>query len=86
MKQFLVRKKSSVAALLLAGMLFAVPAPCFAASRSVSARVSCTVVPMIEITSQTLQAHSNLRGQFLSSESLVDRGGQKVRLVSVTAL
>jgi hypothetical protein len=75
MKQFLARKRVFWVVLLLIGMM-AVSSASFAASRSVTARISCTVVPMIEITSQTL----------LSNESLVDRGGQKVKLVSVTAL
>ena len=73
--------------MLSAGILFLQCLPAFADSRSKSVQVSCTILPMIEMSqTASLQVNSNLGNRYLTSENLVDRQGQKVRLMSVTAL
>ena len=58
-----------------------------AASKSATIQVSCTIRPMIEMAaSSAVRANSNLGKQFQMSESFVDRGSQKTKLYSLTAL
>lgn len=70
----------------LVNLSYSVPA--FAASKTASIRVSCTIKPIMEIGgSSSPAAYSNLdRRQYRMSECLQDRGSQKVRLYSLTAL
>ena len=73
--------------LMVLGVMVCDPMPALADSRAATVRVSCTVVPMIEmVQNTTLTARSNLGDQYLSNETWVDRSGQQVKLVSITAL
>ena len=81
-----LKKLSSIALPLLFVAAMLVPVPAGADSRSAAFRISCTVAPMIEMAqTNTIAARSNLGTQYLSTESLVYRDGQQIKLVSVTA-
>ena len=87
MEKYQASKKLILAVIFLAGILILQCLPAFADSRSKTIQVSCTIVPMIEMSqTASFQARSNLGNRYLSSDSLVDRQGQRVRLISVTAL
>ena len=62
----------------------------FADTRSATARVSCTILPIIEISStKTLvepAVKTNLRGNYNLTESVRKIGNDKVKLYSLTAL
>ena len=59
----------------------------FAASKSASVQVSCTIKPMIEMAATSaVRANSNLGRQYQMSENLMDRGAQKMKIYSLTAL
>lgn len=69
------------------GAVLLSPVNAWADSKSASVRISCTVVPMIEMSHQkTFSVHTNLQNRYLSSDSMVERGGQKIHLHSITAL
>ena len=71
----------TLASLLLGGTAFA-------SSKSATIQVSCTIKPMIEMASSpsSAQVNTNLGKQFQMNESFVDRGSQKTKLYSLTAL
>lgn len=52
-------------------------APGWADSRSTTVRISCTVAPMLEMTKNRV---------LTARETQVERAGQKIKLVSFTAL
>ena len=70
----------------LAGSLFCGTA--LASSKSATIQVSCTIKPMIEMAgSSSVKARSNMgKERFQMSECLMDRGSQKTKLYSLTAL
>ena len=87
MKRSLCFNKIKLVFTVLLGMMLVSPLSARADSRSATVRVSCTVVPVIEMVQKdTLGVRSNLGKQYLSNESWVDRDGQRIKLVSVTAL
>ena len=87
MTKYLYFVKINLAFTLLVGVATFNPLSALADARSATVRVSCTVVPMIEMVQKdTVSVRSNLGKQYLSNESWIDRGGQRVKLVSVTAL
>jgi len=51
--------------------------PVWADSRSATVRISCTVAPMLEMTRNSTMA---------ARETQIERAGQKIKLVSFTAL
>ena len=59
-----------------------------AASKSASFQVSCTIKPTIEMAANaSVRARSNMdRRQYHMNESMVERGGQKFKLYSLTVL
>ena len=77
---------NAVLAMMLATFLFCGTAS--AASKSTTVQVSCTVKPMMEMASSAMaaRANTNLGKQFQMSESLIDRGSQKIKVYSLTAL
>ena len=82
-KQFFAKK--AVLVLTLASVLISSPA--WAGSKSAVIQVSCSIKPMIEMTSaSSVSANSNLDKQYLMTESQLDRGSQKIKLYSLTAL
>ena len=87
MKKCLCFNKIKLVFTFLLGIALLNPPSALADSRSATVRISCTVVPMIEmVQDKTVNVRSNLGKQYLSSESWIDRGGQRVQLVSITAL
>ena len=77
--------KEAVLALMLVGLFLCNSAS--AASKSASIQVSCTIKPMIElVATSSVRANSNLGHQYQMSESLMDRGAQKMKIYSLTAL
>ena len=78
--------------ILLNILLFvALATPGWAASKSASVRVSCTIKPVIALSTAVtpktaVQAESNLGNQYQMTEDIRVQGGQKTRLYSLTAL
>jgi len=61
--------------------------PLFAGSRSATVRVSCTILPMIEISSaKTPSIKTNLGSDYGVTESIRKAGNDKIKLYSITAL
>ena len=61
----------------------------WAASKSVSYSVSCSVPSMIELSAANpliVENRSNTQTQFQTTEDLQVRNGQKIKLYSLTAL
>ena len=86
MNRHLIYKEFLVTWALLLSAVF-LPCAALADSKSKTVRISCTVVPMIELTQrETLSVQSNLGKQYRLLESQTERAGQKVQLYSLTAL
>lgn len=86
MKRQLEVKKVFVAYTLLLSAFF-LPLTAAAESKSKTVRISCTVVPMIEMSqTDSFSMRSNLGKQLRMTESYTERAGQKVQLYSLTAL
>ena len=63
--------------------------PAFADAKSATVQVSCTIPAMIEMAAPIAQAvtvRSNLSNQYQMTEDIGNRGGQNVKLYSLTAL
>ena len=59
--------------------------PVWAASRSVTINVACTVAPIVQIS--TLRgAESNLKNSFSTVETFEKRAGTNTKILSVTAI
>jgi len=75
-------KKSAV--LLLTVFLMST-APAWGASRSATFRVSCTVMPVMQVSSLR-GAESNLKNNYSVVETFEKRAGVNMKILSVTAL
>lgn len=71
--------------MMLAGVLLCSSAS--ASSKAATIQVSCTIKPMIEMSaSSSIRATSNLDKKYQMTENELERGLQKIKLYSLTAL
>ena len=65
-------------------------APAYAASKSATVRVSCTVPALVQLSAPSperpVKAASNLGTQYQMTEDLRDESGRKIKLYSLTVL
>jgi hypothetical protein len=80
-----ILKTAAVLGLMSAGLLTCNAA--FSESKSVAIQVSCTIKPMIEIgSSSSVNVNTNLGTKYQMTESEINRGSQRIKLHSLTAL
>lgn len=80
-------KTTQYASVLLLSLLMA--SPVWAASKSATARISCTILPMIEadLTPARVQANGNLgETQYRMQQEINDKNGLRAKHYSITAL
>ena len=75
-KQYSIKYLTSLTTMVALCLMFC-SLTAWADSRSATVRISCTVLPMIEMTQ---------KDAYRLSECILDRDGRKVKLVSITAL
>jgi len=79
-------EKKEILVLVLVGFLFCAPAS--AGSKTTTVQVSCTITPMMEMSvSSAVHVASNLDTKYQMTESAaIERGLQKIKLHTLTAL
>ena len=77
--------RKSLLSLWIAAAVFSFSCPAWASSKSVTIRVSCTVLPVLQVSS-VRGAETNLKTNYSSVTTMENRGGVLTKVLSVTAL
>lgn len=76
--------------LLNALLCLALATPAWAASKSATVRVSCTIPELVQLSApaldQPITANTNLGSQYQVTENTRDADGRRMRIYSLTAL
>ena len=81
-----MRFKRNLMVLLGIAWSFGLAVPALADSRTATVRVSCTILPMIEIATPAASVNTNLGNKFTTSEATLQNQNGPMKVYSVTAL